>query len=204
MRKAEREVGCGKSFRAPGQFRGHVDGFPDARVSSAAAKIASHGIVDVSIGWIGIGSKQGSGAHHLSGLAITTLRNLYLEPCLLHGMRAVCRQAFDGRYARTSDCADRRYARTYSVAVDIGRAGAAKSHAATEFRTGQAELLAQRPKKRRCGIDIQFLWFVVDDQTNRSHAKYPQKPCRTLSFDKTGKIRTEFRTVYDRDALRCD
>ena len=172
----------GISFPLLCHIRRHVNGFADTRIRSAAAEIAGHGIVDVGVRWVGIGGEQGGGAHHLSRLAITALRNLYLKPRLLHWMRAVGGQAFDGGDALACDCADGRHARPHCIAIDVDRTRAAKSHAAAELRACQSKLLAQRPKKRHCRIDIQFFWIVVNAETNRSHAKSPPEPRRTFSL----------------------
>ena len=115
-----------------------MNSFADARVGSAAAEISRHGVINVGIRWVCVHGEQRRGAHHLSRLAVTALRDLHLEPRALHGMREVGRQPLDGRDALALDRPQRSDARAEGVAVNMHSTRAAKRHAAAELRAGQA------------------------------------------------------------------
>src|SRR5882672_4982923 len=77
------------------QVRGDVHGGADALVGATAADVG-HGLVDVRVGRLRfLGEERGRG-HDLAGLAVAALRDVDLRPGLLHRVRAVARQAFDG------------------------------------------------------------------------------------------------------------
>ena len=65
-------------------LRGAVDGRANALIGAAAAQVAGHGIVDVLVRGRRLLGQQRRGGHDLPGLAIPTLRDVQLEPCLLH------------------------------------------------------------------------------------------------------------------------
>jgi hypothetical protein len=58
-----------------------VDRCPDPDVSSAAADIAAHGMVNIEIGGTRFLFKQRNGGHDLAGLAIATLNDVQFFPC---------------------------------------------------------------------------------------------------------------------------
>ena len=78
------------------------------------------------------------------GLAVAALRHVDLGPGLLHRVRAVARQAFDGDdlVGGLARLPHRDRAGALHLAVDVHRAGAALRDAAAVFGAGQADLLA--------------------------------------------------------------
>src|SRR3954464_5554055 len=77
-------------------FRRGVDGFPDLLESAATADVA-HRVVDIGVGRLGLVLEQRRGGHDHSRLAVAALRNVVLEPRLLHlGQHAVGGETFDG------------------------------------------------------------------------------------------------------------
>src|SRR3569623_2814481 len=64
--------------------RSRVDRGADARIGAAAAEIAGHHLVDVLVGRLVDQSQQRDRLHDLSGLAVTALRDLMLDPGLDH------------------------------------------------------------------------------------------------------------------------
>ena len=63
-----------------------MDGLADALVGAAAADVAAHGVVDVGVGGFRFLREQRDRGHDLAGLAVAALRNVFLDPGLLHGM----------------------------------------------------------------------------------------------------------------------
>ncbi len=66
-----------------------MNGFADSLVGSAAADVSCHGVVDIAVRGFRVRSEQRSGIHHLSGLAVTTLRDIVFHPRFLKGMEVV-------------------------------------------------------------------------------------------------------------------
>ena len=77
--------------------RRRVNGLADAQVGGAAAEVAVHRRVDVGVGRLGRVRQQRRRRHDLAGLAVAALRHVELLPGPLQRMRAVGRQALDGR-----------------------------------------------------------------------------------------------------------
>jgi len=73
-----------------------VNGFTDALIGAAAADVAAHGRIDISVGGIRFLGEQGDGGHDLPGLAVAALGNIFFDPGLLDGVAAVGGKAFDG------------------------------------------------------------------------------------------------------------
>ena len=86
-----------------------------------------------------------------------------LEPCLLNfrtGIRLAHR--FNRRDLRVSDTVNRCDARPRGDAVNMHGASAAQRRAATEFRAGHAEYVAQDPEQWRVAINIDTTRGSVD------------------------------------------
>jgi hypothetical protein len=77
------------------------------------------------------------------------LRDLLGNPGLLQRMIALGGKSFDGGDLLAERVADRSLAGSNGLAVDVDRAGAAETCAATEFGTGHLQLLANDPEQRR-------------------------------------------------------
>ena len=58
-----------------------MNGFANPRIRSAAAHVAAHRAVDISVAWLRRRGQERSGRHDLAGLAIAALRDLFLNPC---------------------------------------------------------------------------------------------------------------------------
>src|SRR5437879_395895 len=81
-----------------------MNGFAYLLVCSAAAEVASHGLIDFRIGRIRFSRKQSGGGHDLTGLAVAALRHVELDPSPLDGMGHLRRQALDCRYILSGNC----------------------------------------------------------------------------------------------------
>src|SRR5215475_11259664 len=143
--------------------RGELDRLADANISSAAANVAAHGVVDIGIGRMRVACEKRRGRHDLSGLAVAALDHFMVEPGLLDLRACRCRaDPLDGGHLRLADAVNRSDAGTGGDAVDMHSAGAAQRHAASELRPGHAEHIAQDPEQRRIAIHIDAVCGSVD------------------------------------------
>jgi hypothetical protein len=90
--------------------------------------------------------QQRHGGEDLSALAVAALRNLVIDPGLLHCMQpgALC-EALDGDDALAGDLGDRQRARAQRCAVHVHGARAALPDAAAVLRSLDVQLVAQHP-----------------------------------------------------------
>src|SRR4029077_7498857 len=76
--------------------RSLLDGGANALIGPAAADVAVHRAVDVSVGRMRCLLQKRDGLHDLTSLAIAALGHIDRTPGLLHGMVPVRVQAFNG------------------------------------------------------------------------------------------------------------
>src|ERR1700676_1632005 len=157
-----------------------MDGFADALVGSAAADIAAHEVVDVGVGRFGLLREQRDGGHDLSGLAVTALRDVFLDPGLLHGMAPVGRQAFDGRHLFPGDARYRGDTRAGGFSVEVHGPRSAQRHAAAELRAGHVQGIAKHPQQRHFRANVDGLWLAVQSEAD-SHGGLLEG--RTISYN---------------------
>src|SRR5258708_2697622 len=122
-----------------------MDRTTNADIGAATADIGN--AVDVGIGGIGLFLEQSRRRHDLARLAIAALRDIFGDPGGLHRMKLTvsgCETLASGDVLAGYACHGDR-AGAHRNAVDVNRAGAALRDAATEFRAGQSDLVAQRP-----------------------------------------------------------
>src|SRR5205823_3339929 len=129
----------------------------------AAATDVGHRFIDVTIGWLWSALEQCRRRHDLPRLAVAALRHVERRPRLLHGVRGVGGEAFDGDdpvggvYVRHADRAG-----ALHLIVDVQGAGAALRDAAAVLRAGEADLLADDPQKRGVGLDLDVADSAID------------------------------------------
>src|SRR5262245_33193751 len=98
---------------------GDVNGGADALVAAATANIGDGG-VDLLFARARLVLEQRGHRHDHAALAIAALRDIEIEPRLLHGMQdAVRLQAFDGGDPPVGDRAHRQRTGPYRPAVDV-------------------------------------------------------------------------------------
>src|SRR5262249_24509977 len=98
-----------------------------------------------------------------AGLAVAALRDVLVEPCLLHRMQlAPRRDAFDRDDALAGERRHRQRARSRELAVDANAAGATARDAATVLGSGQRELVAQIPQQRTVEVAVVGPGLAVD------------------------------------------
>jgi hypothetical protein len=141
-----------------------VDCVFNALVSPAAADVAGHSLFYLTIGGLWIFQEQGRGLHDLPGLAITALRHIQLSPRFLNRMIAGRMKAFNGCDFPIGNIGHGRNAGAYGLLIDDNGACTAQSLAAAEFRTGQSDLVAKKPKQRKIRIAVPSLFLSVDFQ----------------------------------------
>src|SRR5579862_9347467 len=153
------------------EFGGAVDGAPDAWISSAAANVAGHGLVNILVSGLGIFANQDGGAHDLAGLAVATLRDVNFDPGALQRMRAVRRKAFNGGDMLAGDARNWRNTGADGLSIEMHRTGPAERHAAAELGAGHAQRIAQHPQQRCGRLIIHRNRFSI--QGEGSHAQGP-------------------------------
>src|SRR3989441_3806938 len=149
-------------------LRGAMDGGADALVGAAATDVG-HGRVDIGVRGMRILREQRRGGHDLPRLAVAALRHVLRDPCLLHRVRAVLGQAFDGGHALAGDGRHGQHAGARRDAVQVDGAGAALGDAAAELGAGEPERVTQHPQERRVGSDVDRFALAVDGEADRGH-----------------------------------
>src|SRR5262245_18478149 len=129
----------------------------DARVGTAAAEIAAHRVVNIDVGRVRFLLQQTGGGHHLSRLTVAALRDLYLQPGLLHRVAQITREPFDRDHSLPLGAPHGSNAGTDRVAVEMYLAASAEGHRTAVFRAGQPEVFAENPQQR-------FLRLRLDDK----------------------------------------
>jgi len=142
-----------------------LDGAANSGVCPAAAKVAVHCVVDLCVGWIRMGRKQRGSRHDLTRLAVSTLRHVFGDPCLLYRMRTILRKALDSSDLLARYRFERCLARPDSLSVNVHRAGTAQAHPAAVFGTCQCQNIPQNPEKRRIWIAFEDEMYTVNSQT---------------------------------------
>src|ERR1700733_9170497 len=143
---------------------GCMDRGANTGIGSAAANVAAHRGVDVSVSRRCIFFKQCGGGHDLAGLAVAALRYLQRDPGGLYRFRGLALEALNS--SDLSPCHPRQGhdTRAYRLAIEVHRTRTAQGHAAAKFGSSQARELAHGPQQRHVGIDIQGYGFAVKNE----------------------------------------
>src|SRR5690625_1893357 len=93
----------------------------DTVVGAASAQIARHCPVDILVAWLRCGSQQRRCRHQLTRLAISTLRNIMINPGLLQCAQGAFggSETLNGGDLHVSGSADRCHTRPCSVTVEV-------------------------------------------------------------------------------------
>src|SRR6266700_5157595 len=158
-----RRLSWGKWFMASSSsVRGGVNGFTHLLEGAAAADVGN-GVVDVSVSRLGLLLEQSCDRHDHAALAIAALRNVVIDPGLLHlGQYDVDREALDRGDVLADGVAGLHATGSHCGAIDVNRAGAALGDAAAIFGAGQPDVFTDRPKQRRVRLDIDIDGLSVD------------------------------------------
>ena len=97
---------------------------------------------------------------------------MFIDDALLDWVqRAVgARQPFDGKNSSVTDCVCQHRARIVRHAVDKNSAGAAFGSVASQFRSGESQFVAQRPRQRLLLHDIDATLLTVDIESKQPFA----------------------------------
>src|SRR5262245_10728348 len=145
---------------------------PHALIRAAATDVGE-GSVDVGVCRFWIVFQQTGDSHDHTALAVTALRDVEVEPCLLHGMQfAILRQAFDGGDLLAGRFAGRKRARPHRCAIEVDGAGAALCDAATVFGAGQPDVFADGPEERGVRFDVNVIGLSIDQKTDHEFAPW--------------------------------
>ena len=125
---------------------GLPDRGPNPGVGGASAEVFPHGPGDGRIVRVGRFPKQGCGLEDLAGLAPAALGHLGVDPGLLDGM--VPGDAFDGEDLLARRGLGRDGAGRPGLSGQENGASPAKTPAASEFCSGQAQNIPENPEKR--------------------------------------------------------
>src|ERR1700722_682883 len=119
-----------------------MDSLANPFVGSTAAEVAIHRLGDLLVGRIWHLREQHCGGHDLSRLTVAALWDFFRDPGLLQHMQAVGSKALDRSDALARHLRYRSGAGTNRIALDVHRAGAAQSSAASVFGSGEFESIA--------------------------------------------------------------
>src|SRR5580692_7286021 len=146
MTKARR-LNVGIWFMAiSSSVRDGVNGLAHLLEGAAAADIGD-GVVDVLVGRLGSVLQQRRHRHDHAALAITALRNVVIDPGLLHFVQdAIARQPFDRSDLLAGGFADGDAAGAHRDPVDMDGTGAALCNAATVFSACETDVFPDCPK----------------------------------------------------------
>ena len=131
-----------------------LDGAHNPGIGAAAAYISRHMAHDLIPTRILVLCQKINGAHYLTGLAITALRHVLHQPCLLNRMIGIRRQTFDCGYRFALNKTNRSSTGKCAIPIDMDHACAAHTDATAEFRPCKPQLLAYYPKQRDFRIDL--------------------------------------------------
>src|SRR5881296_275784 len=157
---------------------GAVDGGANPLIGAAAADVGHRG-VDIRVARVRILRQQRGRGHDLSRLAIAALRHVFLDPRPLHGVCAVLRETLDGGHALAGHGRHRQHARARGGALQVDGTGAALRDAAAELGACEAERVAQHPKERGVGGDVDGLALAVDGKGDRRHERVSSRKMKT-------------------------
>jgi len=134
------------------------------RIRAAAADIAAHGFIDICVGGFGCFREEGCRGHELPD-GNTRIEEHLPQSRLLHRVRGIGGQSFDGCYSFSRHARNRRDAGPDGAAVQMHGAGAAESHPTAKLCTRQAEGIAQDPEKRCLRVDVNGLLSPIEGKS---------------------------------------
>jgi len=134
----------------------------NSRVGAATANVGDV-VVDIVVARVRKPFQEIDRRHDLAGLTKTALRNVVLEPGLLHGMELVIRsgEAFDSGNCRVRDGRYRYYAGPLRDTIDMHSTCATLPDAAAVFRACHVQVVAEHPQQGRRLVAVESSDFLV-------------------------------------------
>src|SRR5271168_5225865 len=138
-------------------------------ISSAAADVAVHGVLDVIVGRPDGLFQERDGGHDLAGRAVTALVPVKLDESGLHRMEVIgMADAFDRNDLIVRMHDGEGEAGVNPAAVDVDGAGSALAVVAAFLGSGQIEVLPKTVEERGAGIDLEMMFLTVDAKRERN------------------------------------
>src|SRR6266403_4772475 len=148
---------------------GICDRGANSRIRAASTEVSAHRGVDVVTRGLRVGPEQCDRRHDLSGLAVTALRHVVLDPRRPDCLRNAPSYCFDGGDFAVSDIGKRGLARTDWLPVHVDGACAAERLPAPKLCSFQAKEVSDRPQERHRGINpFQDPLLSVDGELHRT------------------------------------
>src|SRR6266496_4156897 len=149
-----------------------VDRLADAVIGTAAADVAD--LIEVGVGQrAALLSDLGDSGHDLARLAVAALRDVHLEPRLLHRVQILAdggRQPLDGGdLVSGGDVPHLHGAGIEGLAFDVRRACPAHLETAAVLGSGDAEQVAQDPEQPDVVLDVDADLLAVQDERVGGH-----------------------------------
>ena len=142
---------------------------PNAVVRPAAAQVAGHRLRNLIVGGLRSLGQQSRRGHDLTGLTISALRNLLLDPRLLQRMQSTSGQALNGGDVFRGGLRDWRGTGSHGGSIHVDRTCATQTGATAEFCARHFQGIAQNPEQRRLRRNIHFPLAAVDVQSDGCH-----------------------------------
>src|SRR6266436_1502438 len=164
------------------RIRGVCDRGANSRIRAASTEVSAHRGVDVVTRGLRVGPEQCDRRHDLSGLAVTALRHVVLDPRRPDCLRNAGGYCFDGGDFALSDIGKRGLARRDWLPVHVDGAGAAERLPAPELCSFQAKEVSDRPQERHRRVNpFQDSLLSVDGELHRiaslfRFTKLPTRP----------------------------
>src|SRR3984885_9198903 len=140
-----------------------LNGRDDVGVGSAAADVAAHQLLYVSVGGAALLLEKGDGGHDLARGTVTALVAVVFHERCLHGVQVSgLAESFDGGDLVPFVHDGQRQTGVDAAAVHVDGAGSALAVVATFLGAGQTDGLAQAVEQRSTRIDVEIELFSVN------------------------------------------
>jgi len=145
-----------------------LDRFNDLHVAGAHAQIASQRFANFRFGWIGIALQKCMARHYHARRAVTALKSVVLDECFLDGTQFTV-------FCETFDRCDftpirlHREMKTgfYDFAIEQHGASPTLADDAADMSPSEADVLAQKVRKKQPRLDVFFVEVSVDRDGDR-------------------------------------
>jgi len=148
-----------------------MDSTANSLICPTATDMAGKIRVNFMIAYYRFTAYEGCGLHDHAGLTIAALRHILFRPCLLARMVAVRRKTFYRCVMFVGGGRNLNLAGANCITIFMNGAGAAHSHTAAIFGSGEAQKIAQHPEQRRVRISAYHVPFSIDGEGKVRHGR---------------------------------